>query len=172
MPELAEVEHNRKVWEHGRGRKVLSVAVKNPRSPVWRGVRPAAFVSVLTGKLMTASETHGKQMLFQFGRETWLAIHLGMTGRLSLQAFDYRLQKHDHLALRQAQQSLVFSDQRRFGRLRLDQGANRPSWWTRLSPPILSPGFTKRISAPEENAPRSSRYFSCKSAFPGLEIGW
>lgn len=147
MPELAEVEHNRKVWERGRRRKVLSVAVKNPRSPVWRGVRPAAFISALTGKLLTASETHGKQMLFQFGRETWVAIHLGMTGRLSLQASDYRLQKHDHLALRQAQQSLVFSDQRRFGRLRLAQGANRPSWWTRLPPAILSPGFTKGLVA-------------------------
>jgi formamidopyrimidine-DNA glycosylase len=143
VPELAEVEHNRKVWDRGRGQKVLSVAVKNIRSPVWVRVRPANLISALTGKLLKDSETHGKQMLFQFGRDTWLAIHLGMTGRLSLQAADYRLQKHDQLALRQAKQSLVFSDQRRFGRLRLAQGADRPNWWTRLPPPILSAGFTK-----------------------------
>jgi formamidopyrimidine-DNA glycosylase len=147
VPELAEVEHNRKVWEHGRGEKVLSVAVKNIRSPVWRGVRPATFVSALTGKLLNDSETHGKQMLFQFGREAWLAIHLGMTGRLSLEAPDYRLQKHDHLALRQAKHSLVFSDQRRFGRLRLARGVNRPVWWSQLPPPILSVGFTKGLVA-------------------------
>lgn len=147
MPELAEVEHNRKVWERGRGQKILSVAVKNTRSPVWRWIRPATLVSALTGKLLTDSETHGKQMLFQFGTEAWLAIHLGMTGRLSLQASDYRLQKHDHLALRQAKQSLVFSDQRRFGRLRMAQGTTRPNWWTRLPPPILSPGFTRNLVA-------------------------
>ena len=99
-------------------------------------------------------------MLFQFGRDYWLAIHLGMTGRLSLQAADYRLQKHDQLALRQAKQSLVFSDPRRFGRLRLAQGADRPNWWTRLPPPILSAGFHAKLGAdffaPDENALRSS----------------
>ena len=50
MPELAEVEHNRKVWDRGRGQKVLSVVVKNTRSPVWRGVRSANLISALTGK--------------------------------------------------------------------------------------------------------------------------
>ena len=147
MPELAEVERNRKVWESGRGQNVLSVAVKNTRSPVWRGARAAGFISALTGKVLTDSETHGKQMLFQFGPDTWLGVHLGMTGSLSVQASDYRLQKHDHLALRQAKQSLVFSDQRRFGRVRLAQGTIRPTWWTRLPPPILSPGFTKGLVA-------------------------
>jgi formamidopyrimidine-DNA glycosylase len=147
MPELAEVERNRQTWDRGRGQKVLSVAVQNTRSPVWRWVRPASLVSAITGKLLNDSETHGKQMLFQFGRDAWLAIHLGMTGRLSLEAANYQLQKHDQLALRQAKQSLVFSDQRRFGRLRLAQGTDRPGWWTRLPPPILSTGFTKRLVA-------------------------
>jgi formamidopyrimidine-DNA glycosylase len=103
----------------------------------------ADLMKTLTRKPLSRSETHGKQMLFQFGRDAWLGVHLGMTGRLSVEPLDYRFGKHDHLALRQADQWLVFSDQRRFGRLRLAQGVNRPTWWTRLPPPILSPRFTK-----------------------------
>ena len=142
MPELAEVEYNRRVWHRGRGKKILAVAVQNVRSPVWRGVRSADLVAALVGNLLTASETHGKQMLFQFGRQAWVGIHLGMTGRLFIESSDYQLQKHDHLVLRQARQSLVFADPRRFGRIRLAQGSDRPAWWTRLPPAILSDRFT------------------------------
>jgi formamidopyrimidine-DNA glycosylase len=138
------VELSRRVWAKGHGRKVLTVVTRNVRAPVWRGMRPADLVTTLTGKLLTGSETHGKQMLFQFGHDTWLGIHLGMTGRLSLEPLNYRLGKHDHLALRQADHWLVFADQRRFGRLQLAQGATRPRWWTRLPPPIRSTGFTKQ----------------------------
>jgi formamidopyrimidine-DNA glycosylase len=137
------VEHSRRVWARGHGEKVLRVVTRNIHSPVWRGVRPANLVTTLTGKLLTGSETHGKQMLFQFGRDVWLGVHLGMTGDLSLKPMNYRLGKHDHLALQQANHWLVFTDQRRFGRLRLAQGTSRPNWWTRLPPPILSTRFTK-----------------------------
>jgi formamidopyrimidine-DNA glycosylase len=142
VPELAEVEQNRRVWHRGQGQKILAVTVQNVRSPVWRGVRSADLVLAITGKPLTASETHGKKMLFQFGRDTWLGIHLGMTGVLTVETAGYRLQKHDHLVLRLARHSLVFSDQRRFGRLRLARGADQPIWWTRLPPPILSDRFT------------------------------
>jgi formamidopyrimidine-DNA glycosylase len=144
VPELAEVEQNRRVWAKGHGNKVLEVVARNVRAPVWRGMRPTDLVTTLTGKLLTDSETHGKQMLFQFGRDAWLGVHLGMTGDLRLEPLNYRLRKHDHLALRQADHWLVFSDPRRFGRLRLTQGLERPTWWTRLPPPILSSKFTKR----------------------------
>ena len=144
MPELAEVERNRRVWANGHGKKVLTVVTRNVRAPVWRGMRPADLAKTLTDKLLIGSETHGKQMLFQFGRDTWLGIHLGMTGQLSLETLDYLLRKHDHLALRQADHWLVFTDPRRFGRLRFAQGANPPNWWTRLPPAILSTKFTKQ----------------------------
>jgi formamidopyrimidine-DNA glycosylase len=142
VPELAEVEQNRRVWHRGQGNRILAVSVQNVRSPVWRGVRSADLVAALTGKPLTGSETHGKQMLFQFGRDAWLGIHLGMTGQLTVETSIYQPQKHDHLVLRQAGHSLVFSDQRRFGRLRLTQGTDQPTWWTRLPPQILSDRFT------------------------------
>jgi len=171
VPELAEVEHNRKVWTRGEGRKVLEVAVRNVRSPVWQGLRPATLVTALTGKLLTGSETHGKQMLFQFGRDIWLSIHLGMTGQLSVESSDYLLQKHDHLALRQADHWLVFSDQRRFGRVRVARGMNQPDWWTRLPPPILSPKFTKdwvaEFCARRKRTPLKSLLLM-QERFPGI----
>jgi formamidopyrimidine-DNA glycosylase len=147
VPELAEVELNRRVWARGHGNKVLEVVARNIRSPVWRGTHSPTLVKTLTGKLLTGSETHGKQMLFQFGHDAWLGVHLGMTGQLSVEPLDYRLGKHDQLALRQADHWLVFTDQRRFGRLRLAQGEDRPGWWTRLPPPILSTKFTKQLVA-------------------------
>jgi formamidopyrimidine-DNA glycosylase len=171
VPELAEVERNRRVWAPGQGKKVLAVAVQNLRSPVWRGVRSAELAKTLTGKVLTASEAHGKQMLFQFGREAWLGIHLGMTGRLSLESADYRLRKHDHLALRQTHHLLVFSDQRRFGRLRFGQGPNQPVWWTRLPPPILSTQFTTRwvaeFCARRKRTPLKSLLLM-QDRFPGI----
>jgi formamidopyrimidine-DNA glycosylase len=171
VPELAEVEHNRRVWARGHGKKVLTVVARNVRSPVWRGIRPASLAAALTGKLLTGSETHGKQMLFQFGRDTWLGVHLGMTGILTLEPLNYQLRKHDHLALRQADHWLVFSDQRRFGRLRLSQGANRPNWWTRLPPPILSSQFTKHwvaeFCARRKGTPLKSLLLM-QERFPGI----
>jgi formamidopyrimidine-DNA glycosylase len=137
------VENSRRVWARGHGKKVLTVVTRNVRSPVWRGVSPAKLVKTLTGKLLIGSESHGKQMLFQFGEDAWLGIHLGMTGDLSQEPLNYRLRKHDQLALQQVDHWLVFSDQRRFGRLRLAEGPNRPTWWTRLPPAILSTRFTK-----------------------------
>jgi formamidopyrimidine-DNA glycosylase len=171
VPELAEVEHNRRVWARGHGKKILAVEAGNVRSPVWRGMRPANLVTTLSGKLLAGSETHGKQMLFQFGRDTWLGVHLGMTGRLSLEPLDYRLGKHDHLALRQADHWLVFTDQRRFGRLRLAQGGNRPNWWTRLPPPILSTAFTREwvteFCARRKRTPLKSLLLM-QERFPGI----
>jgi formamidopyrimidine-DNA glycosylase len=147
VPELAEVEQNRRVWAKGHGNKILEVVARNVRAPIWRGMRPTDVVTTLTGKRLTDSETHGKQMLFQFDRDAWLGVHLGMTGNLSLEPRNYRLRKHDHLALRQGDHWLVFSDPRRFGRLRLAQGLERPTWWTRLPPPIFSAKFTKELVA-------------------------
>ena len=147
MPELAEVEHSRRVWECGRGKKILSVTVNNTSSPVWRGAPATRVKEVLSGKCFTGSEAHGKQMLFRFGREVWIGIHLGMTGELRIERAAYQIRKHDHLVLRQAGQCLVFSDQRRFGRLRFSQGTAAPIWWSKLSPPILSRGFTAALVA-------------------------
>ena len=93
---------------------------------------------------MTASEAHGKQMLFVFGGKHWLGVHLGMTGKTSMQNVGYERAKHDHLLIKMGNgQQLVFSDPRMFGRVRYAEGDDSPEWWRGLPPQILSAEFTR-----------------------------
>lgn len=141
MPELAEVEYQRKLWDPGVGDKVLSVSM-HPQKRIYRNCDTGRLKELLTGQRLLRSETHGKQMLFQFTGNAWLGIHLGMSGSLSLQPGNYSPEKHDHLALHQKKRVLVFNDPRQFGRVRFDEGKSAPEWWTQLPPPILSRKFT------------------------------
>jgi formamidopyrimidine-DNA glycosylase len=47
--------------------------------------------------------------------------------------------------LRQARRSLVFGDQRQFGRVLYHNGQEPPIWWSALPPAILSPAFTEEL---------------------------
>ena len=46
------------------------------------GDRMAERAEQLAGAKLVASEARGKQMAFRFSRGAWLAVHLGMTGKL------------------------------------------------------------------------------------------
>ena len=147
MPELAEVEFYRRRWhEAAAGRSILSVEL-NRRARVWRGTDVKVLLGAVVGARLKFSATSGKQMLFRFGRELWLGIHLGMTGELSVKSKGASKAKHDHLILRTARHTLVFNDPRMFGRLRCELGTTPPEWWTRLAPPLLSPEFTVGVVA-------------------------
>ncbi len=146
MPELAEVEYFRKIWNPGLGERIERVEL-HPRTRVFRGIAPEVFQKTLTGALLENSEARGKQMIFRFDRAT-LGLHLGMTGELRLEAGDYEPAKHDHLVLFQKRRALVFEDSRQFGRVLFHKGAVDPDWWEKLPPDILSREFTKEaISA-------------------------
>jgi formamidopyrimidine-DNA glycosylase len=143
MPELAEVERSRRLWEVGRGEKVLEVILRNRKSRIFRSINPEGLVRSLTGQRLSDSEALGKQMVFRFGDrgQFWLGLHLGMTGELRVENRRYSFLKYDHLILRQSKRSLIFSDPRQFGRVRFAQSEVAPSWWARLPPSILSKGF-------------------------------
>jgi formamidopyrimidine-DNA glycosylase len=145
MPELAEVEYFRKQWDPGLGKTVLRIAWR-PKTRVFRGIDPKAFERALTGAKLRSSEAHGKQMFFRFNRAS-LGIHLGMTGKLLVAPPDFSPGKHDHLALFQKAQALVFSDFRLFGRVLFHEGAEEPRWWSDRPPDILSSAFTKAALA-------------------------
>ncbi|HEU4538452.1 MAG TPA: DNA-formamidopyrimidine glycosylase family protein, partial [Polyangiaceae bacterium] len=145
MPELAEVEHARRLWNVALGDRVREVLVRSPAARVLRGVDPEALGAALTGQPLVASEAKGKQLAFRFGRGggAWLGLHLGMSGRLLVEPPDYDPTRHDHLVLRQAGRALVFRDPRHFGRVRFDQpppGAE-PAWWAAIAPSVLSDAF-------------------------------
>lgn len=140
MPELAEVEYHRKIWNPGLGCKIVRAQV-NARARVFRGEPVEAFVPALQGAIYQDSVAHGKQMLLRFSRQIWLGVHLGMSGELLCLPADHLPQKHDHLVLFQKAQTLVFRDPRMFGRLRLHQGRQAPSWWSDLPPAPGSEDF-------------------------------
>ena len=143
MPELAEVEHSRRQWDPGLGQLVSQVRLARPEIRVFRDTDTAALCARLPGKKLLGSEARGKQMLFQFSEDLWLGVHLGMSGELRRELLpDFTPRKHDHLVLDQAGQALVFEDKRHFGRVRLHQGAEPPTWWTSLAPSVLSDEFT------------------------------
>jgi formamidopyrimidine-DNA glycosylase len=96
-------------------------------------------------------------MLFKFSRDnpeiigarepirSWLGIHLGMTGKIRVEAANYRPAKHDHLVLFQQERALVFTDSRQFGRVRFHHGTDEPDWWKGGAPEINSPDFDQEF---------------------------
>jgi formamidopyrimidine-DNA glycosylase len=144
MPELAEVEYYRKLWDPGLGAGITAVRLHAAKR-IFRGTAPETLRKRLAGSLLLSSEAHGKQMLFRFSKGIWLGLHLGMTGELRVEKNGFRAGKHDHLVLYQEPRALVFSDPRQFGRVRLHLGAEPPKWWMDLPAPLTSSRFTQAV---------------------------
>jgi len=150
MPELPEVELNRRVWSEGEGEKVVAVVARNENARVFRAIDPQLLQRELKGRKFFNSTARGKQLLFRFGErgDRWLGIHLGMSGELRVEPTNFTPAKHDHLILRQRARSLVFADQRRFGKLQFAVGSEMPAWWSKLPPDLTSAEFTsERLAA-------------------------
>ncbi len=143
MPELAEVEYYRKQWDPALGGKILSVSL-HPDARVFRDPEDAANIpTALKGHRYEASHAHGKNLLFQFEGGHWIGGHLGMTGKLRFEAPSYEPGKHDHLTLFTRAGTMVFTDPRKFGKIRYDKTEDGfPDWWRKLPPEVLSPEFS------------------------------
>jgi formamidopyrimidine-DNA glycosylase len=141
VPELAEVEFYRRRWAAGDGERVLEIEL-HPGARVFRQCDPRALARALKGATLRSSTAAAKQMLFRFGADKWLGVHLGMSGELQVESPDYAGRKHDHLVLRQRSRSLVFTDPRMFGAVLWHQGTKPPEWWTEIAPAIDSREFT------------------------------
>jgi formamidopyrimidine-DNA glycosylase len=170
MPELAEVEFFRRQWDAGFGQRVIRVAW-HPEKRVFRGTDVTALGKTLTGARLLGSEGHGKQMLFRFSRGASLGIHLGMSGRLRVEATGILPDKHDHLVLFQEERSLVYSDPRMFGRVRFALGKGVPEWWRNLPPAVISAAFTQAVLHQQLNRARRSPVKAVlldQTVFPGV----
>jgi formamidopyrimidine-DNA glycosylase len=141
MPELAEVEYFRKQWDCGLGQKIISVKLHRKKR-IFRGVDVRRLVRLLVGSRLLSSQARGKQMLFRFENDLWVALHLGMTGKLGVAEPLFEPDKHDHFVLRQQKHALVFNDTRVFGRILFHTGATPPAWWANLPPDLHSKSFT------------------------------
>jgi len=149
VPELAEVELARRLWEPAIGRRITAVET-HPRARIFRDCSAEAIESALAPTTLTASRAHGKRLFFSFSPPPatrsspptiHLELHLGMAGRLFAAPPDAPAEKHDHLLLRTSSLAFVFSDYRQFGRLSLHQGQ---APWTTLPPQPLDSAFTRR----------------------------
>ena len=141
MPELAEVEYFRRRWDDGVGQRIVRVELHREKR-VFRGVDSDEIERALSGAKFLGSATRGKQVAFRFSGGAWLGLHLGMSGKLRLEAPDFAPAKHDHLALFQKARVLIFSDPRMFGRVRFYVGKKTPDWWAMLPPAVTSREFT------------------------------
>ena len=170
MPELAEVEFFRKRWAAGHRAKVLAVRLQAGKK-VFRGCDTGPLKRSLTGSRLLTSAAAAKQMLFRFSGNSWLGIHLGMSGELRVEPLSYAPTKHDHLVLVQRERQLVFNDPRMFGRIRFSIGARPPMWWTQIAPAVLSPTFD--LPAVEDFLRRRARapikaVLLMQGRFPGI----
>ncbi len=180
MPELAEVEYFRHRWDAGLRQRITAVALHGAKR-VFRGCDAAALESALRGATLLGSEARGKQMLFRFSKNAWIGLHLGMTGKLSVEPADHEPGKHEHLVLFQKRQALVFTDARMFGRVRFHLGKTAPAWWSGLPPAVTSREFTlarlggilqKRARAPLKAVLLMQEFFPGIGNWTADEILW
>ena len=142
MPELPEVEVLRRYLEPlVSGRPVRNVEVR--RGKIVAPHTPEAFAAALKGTSIVSLERRAKYLVFTLrksGRQATFPLlgHLGMTGRMFVQARAEPLPKHTAVVLDlDRRQRFVFEDPRAFGRLSLDA-----SPLDALGPEPLSDDFT------------------------------
>ncbi len=98
MPELPEVETVRRHLTEGiEGATVISVEVGHPRT-ARRQPNPADLVDRLVGRRVEKVGRRGKFLMIDVGDFTWV-IHLGMSGRVSLDPPDSERTPHTHLVV-------------------------------------------------------------------------
>jgi formamidopyrimidine-DNA glycosylase len=170
VPELAEVEYYRKVWDGGLRKKITAVELHAGKR-IFRGIDTKRLAAALKGATYLGSEARAKLMCFRFSHGAWLGIHLGMTGKLRVESARFAPGRHDHLVLRQKTRALVFSDPRQFGRVHFQEGRDEPAWWAKLPPAVTSPEFTlERMSAFLKRRARLAvkAALLVQTAFPGV----
>jgi len=150
------------------GERIQRVEV-NPRSRNFLGLDVRQLLVQLPDRVMTSWETHGKRMLFGFDAGLWLGVHLGMTGKLYVS--DLVDDAYAHFVLYTSSGGWVFSDPRQFGKITIDICDDKPLWWRKLPPCILSEAFTlQRMQAFLKRRTRApiKSVLLMQDAFPGV----
>ncbi len=119
MPELPEVETVRRGLEdHIVGKRIIEAKAhrQNLRIPI-----PENFAARLTGCRFERLERRGKYILAYLDDSAVLIIHLGMSGRITLEGANQQPnRRHDHVVFRMEDGTVVtYNDPRRFGLMTL-----------------------------------------------------
>lgn len=143
MPELPEVEVLRRSLEpHLVGDRIERVVVANPalREPV----DAAALRRRVRGREVLGLRRRSKYLLIDLEGGSTLAVHLGMSGRLTLAPADAPPELHEHVSFSLASgRRLRFRDPRRFGLVLAlpTVGLAEDPHFARLGPEPLAEGF-------------------------------
>jgi len=144
MPELPEVELvARSLDRLVGGRRIVAAKLLQPS--IAPETTPAAFARRLRGRRIERVGRRGKIIMFEFERGLRMLTHLRMTGRFLLLPTEAALPKHTHaLFYLDDERRLIFSDQRRFGRMRLVRAEELPhlKQLRALAPEPFSKDFT------------------------------
>lgn len=143
MPELPEVEVLRRSLEpHLLGDRIERVEVRNRalREPV----KPAELARRTAGREVLALRRRSKYLLVDLAGGETLAVHLGMSGRLTLVPAGTPLEPHEHVAFHlRSGRRLRLRDPRRFGLVfaRPTAGLAADPHFALLGAEPLEPGF-------------------------------
>lgn len=142
MPELPEVEIVRRDLELLLvGRQIVAVARLDWPAMV-EVPTPDEFVTLLPGSTIVGVERRAKWLLLRLDSSLTLAIHLRMTGNLFVRGADEQADGYTHFVLGlDGGEQLFFRDVRKFGRLRLLDGAGVAALDARHGPEPLGAAF-------------------------------
>jgi formamidopyrimidine-DNA glycosylase len=148
MPELPEVETVRRgLALKISGRRIVRVELRRPdlRRPF-----PPALAERLEGAQIGALGRRGKYILIELDADGVLLLHLGMSGRVTVDSAAAPGAPHDHVVLTLDDGTVVrFNDARRFGLLdymRRGEEATHPLL-ADMGPEPLEPGFDGKYLA-------------------------
>lgn len=143
MPELAEIE-TLKLYlsNHIINDKIINYI---PRRSKLRYDLAKDSTDYLVNASIVDIKRRAKYLKIYLSNGYVLIYHLGMSGRLTIQAGDYNPQKHDHVIIElQSGKQLVFNDARRFGMIYIshkNQLETQP-YLVSLGPEPLEKDFT------------------------------
>ncbi|NJM07413.1 bifunctional DNA-formamidopyrimidine glycosylase/DNA-(apurinic or apyrimidinic site) lyase [Candidatus Gracilibacteria bacterium] len=143
MPELPEVEiAARSLAPQVIGRSIVGIA-----SMDWERMVETpdiqTFYALLPGQQITAVGRRAKWILISLASGLTLTVHLRMSGRLYVVTDERVVDKHTHLVLALDNGARIFfSDERKFGRVRLLDGDGLTALDHAHGPEPLSEGFT------------------------------
>jgi formamidopyrimidine-DNA glycosylase len=147
MPELPEVETIRLTLQAKLiGRTIVAATVRNSR--MLEGRSASEFIREITGRTIEQLTRRGKYLLLRLSGDLVLALHLRMTGQLTVEAVGEPEANAVYLVLQLDNRTeLRFRDQRKFGKAFTFPAAAVPSALGKLGPEPLTAEFTVEVFA-------------------------
>jgi formamidopyrimidine-DNA glycosylase len=142
MPELPDVESDKRLLDHQARRQVIRrVEVGDGR--ILRKLSAAEFKRRVLGRRILSSRRHGKHLLAALDQNGWITLHFGMTGALVTCAAEGAPPPFTRLRLDlSGGKSLCYTDPRRLGHIGMAEDADSFIATEKLGPDALDPKLT------------------------------